>query len=138
MANSLSDGLSRRGSAQWGSRRASAFARQTPHDRAAQGSTPRKASLVAHLDGRPASVPIVPSEGGWGSPALGAVTVPSPSLPKASLLPVKDSALGRQPLAVIENAEKGAEYVGDSDKAKGRGSVGSIANSIGEPLDAGL
>ena len=80
----------------------------------------------------------VPSEGGWGSPALGAVTVPSPSLPKASLLPVKDSALGRQPLAVIENAEKGAEYVGDSDKAKGRGSVGSIANSIGEPLDAGL
>lgn len=142
VTNSLSGGLSRRGSAQWGSRRASAFARQAPQDRVAQGGAIRKASLVAHLGGRPASVPIVPSEGSWGSPALGPAAGPSPSRRKASLLPVKDGASERQPLAVVEheNAEKTpqGDDVGDTATAKGRGSVGSIAKSEGEPLDAGL
>ncbi|CAM9319340.1 unnamed protein product, partial [Laminaria digitata] len=137
--NLLSGGVSRRSSAQWGSRRASAFARQAPHDRGAQGGAPRRTSLVTHLSGRPASVPITPSKDSWGSPALGAAAAaPSTSRRKASLLPVKEGASGRQGIASIESEKTGGDGCDDTGVAKGRGSVGSIPNSKGEPLDAGL
>lgn len=140
MTKSLSDALQRRGSAQRRGRRASAFVRQSSHDRTAQGGAPRKASLVAQLDGRPASVPVFPTEGSWSSPALGVAAAPSLPQRRASLLPVKEGAAGRQPLAVIEgeNAEKaGKDDVCDDGTTRGRGTVESVENSKGEPFDAG-
>lgn len=61
---------------------------------------------------------------------MGAVAAPSPSRRKASLLPVKKGASGRQSFAVVENenAEKTprVDDVDDAATAKGSGSVGSI------------
>ena len=61
---------------------------------------------------------------------MGAAAAPAPSRRKASLLPVKKGASGRQSFAVVESehAEKAprGDGVGDVATAKGRGSVGPI------------